>query len=304
MHMDKNYTSNYIICGIYLSSLGFHKKLPIHNIHIFLVYLFTSSHFCIPQAWGKSPERPRFNIEHKFVLFIFCPWNKEWSVIYIAWKVAKPRLTLLYRQLFQKHKMLYIGGKYWFKQIKIFLNLIDCRHILYCSTRHTSLTFSHFARLCFGVASIIDVSRRIHTVKIMLQVVIQSDITSTMGLTGQNQLSTSCENLDSSRLEPLSPTTYSAHTVLYSQIFPKSINVSIISSCRCGFSASFFFKGQCHEIFNIRLFHESVSPKPLRMPLRLFQFFLQICGDIHSSRHTNSVIDISGKWKKSSIRKS
>ncbi len=84
---------------------------------------------------------------------------------------------------------------------------------------------------------------RTHKLKILLQVLIQNDITSHLynGVIRQNQLSTSCENLDSSRLEPLSPTTYSAHTVLYIQIFSMSINVSFISSCRCGFPASFFF---------------------------------------------------------------
>ncbi len=34
-------------------------------------------------------------------------------------------------------------------------------------------------------------------------------------------------------------------------------------------------KGQCHEIFDFRIFHVSVSPKPLSIPLMPFQFFLQ-----------------------------
>ncbi len=43
-------------------------------------------------------------------------------------------------------------------------------------------------------------------------------------------------------------------------------------------------------------FHESVSPKPLSIPLRPFRIFF-------SSRCTTSVVDTGGKWKKSSIRK-
>ncbi len=69
MHMDKNYTSNYSHMWYLFIFPGVPQELSIHNIHIFLVYLFTSSHFCIPQAWGKSPERSRFDMEHKFVLF-------------------------------------------------------------------------------------------------------------------------------------------------------------------------------------------------------------------------------------------
>jgi hypothetical protein len=36
---------------------------------------------------------------------------------------------------------------------------------------------------------------------------------------------------------------------------------------------SSFLKGQCHEIFDFRFFHESVSPKPLSLPLGPFQIF-------------------------------
>jgi hypothetical protein len=63
-------------------------------------------------------------------------------------------------------------------------------------------------------------------------------------------------------------------------------------------------KGQCHEIFDFCFFfHESVSPKPLSIPLGPFQIVLIICGDIHSSRCTTGVVDTGGKWKKSSITK-
>ncbi len=44
--------------------------------------------------------------------------------------------------------------------------------------------------------------------------------------------------------------------------------------------------------------HESVSPKPLIIPLGPFQIFLKICWDIRSSRCTTGVNDTGGKWKK------
>ncbi len=50
-------------------------------------------------------------------------------------------------------------------------------------------------------------------------------------------------------------------------------------------------------------FHESVSPKPLSIPLGQFQIFPKIHGDIRSTRCTTGVIDTSTKWKKSSISK-
>jgi hypothetical protein len=34
-------------------------------------------------------------------------------------------------------------------------------------------------------------------------------------------------------------------------------------------------KGQCHEIFDFRFFRESVSPKPLSIPLGLFRIFFE-----------------------------
>jgi hypothetical protein len=39
-------------------------------------------------------------------------------------------------------------------------------------------------------------------------------------------------------------------------------------------------KGQCHEFFASGFFLESVSPKPLIIPLRSFRIFLKIRGDI------------------------
>jgi len=60
-------------------------------------------------------------------------------------------------------------------------------------------------------------------------------------------------------------------------------------------------KGQCHKIFDFCFFHESFSPKPLRIPLGPFQIFSKICGDIRSSGCTTGVVDTGGKRKKSSI---
>ncbi len=62
-------------------------------------------------------------------------------------------------------------------------------------------------------------------------------------------------------------------------------------------------KGQCHEIFCFWFFYESVSPQPQSIPLRPFQIFSKIRGDIHSSRLTTGVADTGGKWKKYAIRK-
>jgi hypothetical protein len=56
-----------------------------------------------------------------------------------------------------------------------------------------------------------------------------------------------------------------------------------------------FLKGQCHEIFCIWFFHESVSPKPLSIPLGPFRIFSKIRGDIRSSRLTTAINDTGGK---------
>ncbi len=62
-------------------------------------------------------------------------------------------------------------------------------------------------------------------------------------------------------------------------------------------------KGQCHEIFDFRFFHESVSPKAMSIPLGPFQNLTKILRDILSSRCPTGVVDTGGKWKKSSNRK-
>jgi hypothetical protein len=44
-------------------------------------------------------------------------------------------------------------------------------------------------------------------------------------------------------------------------------------------------------------FHESVSPQPQSIPLRPFQIFSKIRGNIRSSRFATGVNDTGGKWK-------
>ncbi len=66
----------------------------------------------------------------------------------------------------------------------------------------------------------------------------------------------------------------------------------------------FKLKGQVSRDFRLLVFfHESVSPKPLSIPLGPFRFFSKIREDIRSSRCTTGVVDTGGKWKKSSIIK-
>ncbi len=56
-----------------------------------------------------------------------------------------------------------------------------------------------------------------------------------------------------------------------------------------------YLKGQCHEIFCFRFFHESPSPKLLIITLGSFRIFSKIRGDIRKSRCTTSVNDTGGK---------
>jgi hypothetical protein len=55
-------------------------------------------------------------------------------------------------------------------------------------------------------------------------------------------------------------------------------------------------KGECHEIFCFRFFHESPSPKPLIITLGSFRIFSKIRGDIRKSRCTTGVNNTSGKF--------
>ncbi len=59
-------------------------------------------------------------------------------------------------------------------------------------------------------------------------------------------------------------------------------------------SAKGSLKGQYHEIYDFRIFHVSVSPKPLSILLVPFQIFLQIRWNIHSSRCTNGIAGTGG----------
>jgi hypothetical protein len=54
-----------------------------------------------------------------------------------------------------------------------------------------------------------------------------------------------------------------------------------IQSCKT--AAKWNLKGQCHENFCFRFFHETSSPKPLNITLGPFQIVLKICGDICSA---------------------
>jgi hypothetical protein len=62
-------------------------------------------------------------------------------------------------------------------------------------------------------------------------------------------------------------------------------------------------KGTVPQYLRLQVFHESVCPKTLSIPLGLFRIFSKICRDIRSSRCTTGVIDNGGNRKKSSIRK-
>ncbi len=60
-------------------------------------------------------------------------------------------------------------------------------------------------------------------------------------------------------------------------------------------------KGTVSRDFRLLFFSWISSPKPLSIPLGLFQIFSKIRGDICSSRWTTGVVDTGGKWRKSSI---
>jgi hypothetical protein len=77
---------------------------------------------------------------------------------------------------------------------------------------------------------------------------------------------------------------------------PKTLNGSTLNSflkksLRLSHALIYSLKGQCHEVFDLRFFHESVK------------IFQKIRGDSHSARYTTGVVDTSGKLKKSSFRK-
>jgi hypothetical protein len=55
-------------------------------------------------------------------------------------------------------------------------------------------------------------------------------------------------------------------------------------------------KGQCHEIFCFRFYHESSFPKPLKITLGSFHIFSEIHRDIRNSRCTAFINDNSEKF--------
>jgi hypothetical protein len=64
------------------------------------------------------------------------------------------------------------------------------------------------------------------------------------------------------------------------------------------FKFLFLFKGTVPRGFRLLVFsNESVSTKHLSVPLRPFQIFSKIRGDIRGSRCTTGVVDTGGKWK-------
>jgi hypothetical protein len=82
----------------------------------------------------------------------------------------------------------------------------------------------------------------------------------------------------------------------------KSVNIRVLK--KLIHAGSIGLRGTVPRDFRLQsFFHESVSPKPLSLPLGPFHFFSKIRGDIRSSRCTIGVVDTGGKWKKSSIRK-
>ncbi len=50
------------------------------------------------------------------------------------------------------------------------------------------------------------------------------------------------------------------------------------------------------RFFASGFFHESVSPKPLSIPLGPFPIFSKLLGDIRSSRLTTGISDTGGKF--------
>ncbi len=60
-------------------------------------------------------------------------------------------------------------------------------------------------------------------------------------------------------------------------------------------------KGQCHEIFDFWFFHESVSPKPLSIPLWPCRICSKIRGDIRSSRCTTGAVETRSKKSRDTV---
>jgi hypothetical protein len=96
----------------------------------------------------------------------------------------------------------------------------------------------------------------------------------------------------------LSEWTFLGHFRRNNYVYPTTVSM-ILSFGRTYLLG--FFKGTVPRDFRLKVFYESVSSKPLIIPLGPFQIFSKIHGDIRSTRCIS--IDNSGKWKKSSGRK-
>jgi hypothetical protein len=90
------------------------------------------------------------------------------------------------------------------------------------------------------------------------------------------------------------------HTFFLRCLFIQGSCNKILAEVHIAFASSAALKGFSTSGF----FHESVSPKPMSIPLGSFRILLKIRGDIHSSRFDTGVNDTGGsKCKKSSIIK-
>ena len=91
---------------------------------------------------------------------------------------------------------------------------------------------------------------------------------------------------------------------LYEMIWDRSSIPNGPKFARPCFNIAVLVNGTVSRDFRLLVFfHESLSPKHLSIPVRPFQIFSKIRGDIRGSRWTTGVVDVGGKWKKSSSRK-
>ncbi len=81
------------------------------------------------------------------------------------------------------------------------------------------------------------------------------------------------------------------------ELFHKSCGFHYVQFCMCKRK----FKGTVSWDFRLRIFHVSVSPKTLSIPLVPFEIFLQIRWNIHSSRCTTGITGTGGKFTTGAI---
>jgi hypothetical protein len=58
----------------------------------------------------------------------------------------------------------------------------------------------------------------------------------------------------------------------------------------------FPYRDSATRLFASVFFHESYSPKPLKITLGSFRIFFEILGDIRKSRYTTGINDTGGKF--------